>query len=430
MSETTIKCGILGLGRLGMPVALAIARKFPVIGYDISPECRQKRKYPYLEKGPTLEDNFQEVFDSSTIRFAENPEHLAKESDLIFVVVQTPHDPQFDGSKILGSERKDFSYTYLKKACQDLAPHVKSHHTVVVVSTVLPGTMRREVLPILKGRCKLAYHPLFAAMGEVMWDFDNPEFVLIGEDSTDWDKGERDSELLKRFYSEYYFPKNVLSIVMSYESAELTKVSYNTAITNRICIANTIMEIAHKIPYCNCDHVSFALENATKRIASGRYLRGGQGEGGMCHPRDLISMSWLAREYSIGSTNIFDSLIYIREDQAEWLVKLFLKHAKDMDLKLLGRAFKPETNITAGSAALLVADLLRTYGRRFTQYDPFVDGFSYFESCASEKAAYLIATNHKCFQNLKFTEGSIIIDPFRQFAPQEGVEIIHVGIGK
>lgn len=279
------KIAVCGLGKLGLPVSVAIAQKFPVIGYDVDPwKMRHRSPYEHRELGPTLEDDFQKYFDvaysTGMLRFASLLEAVAQ-SDIIFVAVQTPHQPKYDGSGLLPLTRADFDYTYLVEACKSLAPLVRPEQTVAIISTVLPGTVRREVLPVIGGKCKVVFNPFFIAMNSVMHDYMNPEFVLIGADNRPNDDDESGyGNNLWWFYREFYDKE--LSLIMSIESAELVKTAYNTAITAKICQANTIMEIAHKTPGCDVDDVTDALKCATDRIVSTRYMTAGMGDGGAC----------------------------------------------------------------------------------------------------------------------------------------------------
>ena len=429
---------MIGAGRLGLPVSLALAEKFPVKAFDLNPLNMRKRQYPHWEKGPNGEDDFQARFDRSTLAFCPLKE-CVETADVIFVAVETPHQERFDGTHRLPSDRADFSYAALESACRSIAEFVRPHQTVAIISTVLPGTMRRVVKPILGGKCRLAYAPLFIAMGRVLADFASPEFVLIGEDK----KGEAGAlcEMYRTFYGTRYVSyapngfqddEEAATIkVMSWESAELTKcAAYNCFISQKVMYANAIMEIAHKIPNCNCDDVIDAVSCATDRLLSPKYLRGGGPDSGGCHPRDLIAMSWLGYGKHL-SANIFESIAQAREQQTEWLVDLFLENAGDLNLCLLGKSYKPETNIATGSGATLMARMLTERGRTFAHYDPHVDvsDAKAAFSLLVEPHAYLIATKHACFRDCRWPVGSVIVDPHRYIEPQEGVTVIPVGIG-
>lgn len=277
-----MKVGMIGLGKLGLPVSIALSSKHEVFGYDINPSLMSKREYEHKEVGPTLLNDFQKHFDTANIKFVEFKEVIDK-SDLIFASVQTPHHPMYEGTVRAPKETKDFNYQYLINTAKEIAKHVSKEKIIVIISTVLPGTIRREILPILNGKCKVVYNPFFIAMGTVLKDFLNPEFALLGSDDDDA------LQFVKDFYIDFYGKD--LSACMSIESAELCKVYYNTFITAKITLANTLMEMCHKIPNTNCDDIIDAISRATDRIISPQYLRGGMGDGGGCFPPDELVMT-------------------------------------------------------------------------------------------------------------------------------------------
>lgn len=414
--------GIVGLGKLGLPVAVALSSKHHVIGYDVFPELMSRRVYPHKELGPHLDNDFQKHFDEADISFMPLKD-LVEQCDMIFVAVQTPHQPQFEGTTRIPVERADFDYTHLISAVDNISRHIKPHQVVVVISTVLPGTLRKHVVPLLDGKAKLVYNPFFIAMGTVMSDFIRPEFVLLGSD---------DGDALRKvadFYHEYYdywhngFGAEAAPIVsMSIESAELTKVAYNTFISTKIAYANTLMEICHKIPNCNVDDIVRALSKGTDRLLSTKYLSGGMGDGGGCHPRDNIAMSWLAGKLDL-SHNMFDDMMMAREHQTEWLVELLMSH--DLPKVILGKSFKPETNIVTGSPAILCANMLSERNVPFTIWDPHVDKTEFKVEIPS---VILIGTKHQCFTTMDFPFGSIIIDPHRYIPKRAGIHVVHLGI--
>ena len=336
-----MKIGFLGLGKLGLPCALATEmRGHEVIGYDVSETVLENirvRKIPYREEGA------QEALEKSRLRIVDIA-GLVDESDIIFVPIQTPHEAKYEGITRLPDERVDFDYSHLvagiKTLCAEIAKQQKET-IVVVISTVLPGTISREINPHLNKWARLCYNPFFIAMGTTMDDFLHPEFVLLGAD----DKPA--AELLKKFYATIH-DKPVYQTEIA--SAELAKVAYNTYISMKITFINTMMEICHKTE-ANIDAISDSITLANKRIISAAYLRGGMGDGGGCHPRDNIALSWLARELNL-SYDFFESIMLAREKQTEWLADLMMAH--DLPKVILGKSFKSESNITVGSPAFLV----------------------------------------------------------------------------
>ncbi|MHA1380662.1 MAG: nucleotide sugar dehydrogenase [Candidatus Helarchaeota archaeon] len=413
-----MKIGFIGLGKLGLPCALAIESKgHTVIGYDINDrviEIIKNRKIPYLEAGA------QEALEKSNIKIGTLSE-VVKHSEIIFIAIQTPHHEKFEGITRLTDERVDFDYTFLKKGVGDLANEIKKHgkdKIVVIISTVLPGTIKREIKPLLNNHVKLCYNPFFIAMGTCIRDFLHPEFILLGVDDEDAAKK------LEHFYNTI---NNAQLYKTKIENAELIKVAYNTYIGMKIAFVNTLMEICHKTK-TNVDEVTNALKLSNLRLISGKYLSGGMGDGGGCHPRDNIALSWLARELNL-SYDWFENVMLAREKQTEWLTDLIIQQKnlnQDYPIIVLGKAFKPETNIITGSPAILLKNILEEKGYQVEMYDPYVDN-NKIDISKLTPSIFFIGTKHKIFNKLKYPSGSIIIDPWRYIEDQQDVKIIRIG---
>lgn len=411
--------GFVGLGKLGLPVATCIALKgHNVYGYDIDSGRMSKlagnpNEAGLVKGGPSFVDYLRNV-DSL---FFVPLEEVAEKCDLIFVAVQTPHDFRYEGITPLPDIRKDFSYDFLEQAIKDLVKVVRPNTLIVVISTCLPGTMRKRILPLLPDGVQFAYNPFFIAMGTVMQDFLNPEFILVGAE---------DKETIHRLESFYRTITNAPVRGMSIESAELTKVAYNTFISFKICFANTIMEICDKFPEADVDDVTDALKSAYRRLISPAYLTGGMGDGGACHPRDNIAMSWLAKEYSL-SFDLFEAIMLCREKQAKYIADIANAYAKQLNLPVVvyGYAFKPNTDMAVGSAALLMTHFLE---REAILWDPLIDTES---KKPNMKAIYILGCKHSGVERNDWPKGSVVIDPFRVTKEYEvdGVQYIRLGEG-
>ena len=391
------------------------AKGHNVFGYDIDPSVNtilEEKKLPYREEGAS------ELLENHNINFC-NVENLVKNSDIIFVPIQTPHDPYFEGCTRLPEERVDFNYEYLKSGIENLSNEIEKQGNdkiVIIISTVLPGTVRREIKPLISDHVKLCYNPFFIAMGTTINDFTNPEFVLFGVDNHDaYSKA-------KEFYKTIHDrPVYECSI----EEAEMIKVSYNTYITMKINLANVIMEASHKLDNVNCDNVMKGLFLANERLISTKYLLGGMGDGGGCHPRDNIALSWMAKEMDL-SYDWYESLMICREKQTEWLGQLIMEEVNKSNLQpiILGKCFKKETNLTVGSPSILLKNILLETNDDVQMFDPWVDDGT---PPLDNPAVFFIGTNHDVFLNYKFPEGSIVIDPWRVMTEQQGVKLIRVG---
>lgn len=408
-----MRIGFLGLGKLGLPCALAINDKgHQVWGYDINTEIEsylKNKRIPYQEKYAddllmNHQINFGKVID------------VVKNSDIIFVPIQTPHDYKYEGCTRLTEERDDFNYDALKNGIKELSEEIKNQNEnkiVIIISTVLPGTIDREIKPIINDneRLFLCYNPFFIAMGTTIDDFLNPEFVLLGTEHK-WV-----ADNVKNFYKTLH---NKPFYETTIKNAELIKVSYNTFIGMKIVFANTIMEICHKTG-ANIDDVMGGLKLADQRLISPKYLNGGMGDGGGCHPRDNIAMSWLGNKIGL-SYNFFDDIMMGREKQTEFLVNLILEHKGPY--YILGKTFKENTNLVLGSPALLLANILEEKKISFIHFDPHVDiDFPIFK-----KGTYFIASKHEEFKNYPYPDGSTIIDVWR-YLNFENKDINHIKVG-
>ena len=412
--------GFVGLGKLGLPSALAIeSRGHTVVGYDINPkigEYIRDRRIPYREEGAG------DLLQKTRIQFLPLVEVLRR-SEIIFVPVQTPHDPLYEGITKLPDTTADFDYDYLKSACKEISRELDrlgESRVVIIVSTVLPGTIEREIKPLLSSRIKLCYNPFFIAMGTTISDFLHPEIVLFGVDDPDA------LAKAKEFYSTITdVPFHEMSIV----NAELVKVNYNTFITMKINFANNLMEICHKMKSqgADVDVVIDALSDCTKRIISPTYMRGGMPDGGGCHPRDNIALADFAKRYDL-SNDIYTRGMVIRERHIAWFADMIRGYDTPKKKVILGKSYKPDTNLTVGSSSMRLYNELASDGLPpVSIWDPHVDGADGVVDLQKEPAVFFIGTRHDTFQDLKYPRGSIVIDPFGYIKRRDGITVVPVG---
>lgn len=138
-----------------------------------------------------------------------------------------------------------------------------------------------------------------------------------------------------------------------------------------------------------------------------------------CHPRDNIAMSWLSDQVGM-SKNLWNDLMEAREETEHWHAECAAAAAEEtgLPLILLGRAFKPETDIETGSAAILMANILKGWDEDFIHVND-LDEFP--------QAVYFISTNNERYREYPFPSGSLVIDPFGDMPSREGVEIHRLG---
>jgi UDPglucose 6-dehydrogenase len=325
-----MRIGFIGLGKLGKPCAEAMAeRGLSVSGYDIG----MSRISVSVDIKATLAE-------------------AVTGQDIVFIAVPTPHTEGYDGSEPTSHlPPMDFDYSTLKSVVKECNALMNEGQLLVIISTVLPGTIRREMAPLVN-QTNLLYNPYLIAMGTVKRDFLDPEMIMIG---TEQGQITWQASMLQNLYH-FLLNKSVRFEFGTWEEIEATKIFYNTFISTKLSLANMMQDVAQKLGHMNVDRVTTALANSTRRIMSGKYMKAGMGDGGSCHPRDNIALRWLAQELDLGY-DLFAAVMSARERQAEIMALEILKYGKTIFFS--SNAYKPGTDLTDGSYSLLVQHYIK-----------------------------------------------------------------------
>ena len=277
----------------------------------------------------------------------------------MFVATPTPHEDGYDGRTPTSHlPVKDFNYTAVKEVLSACNKHMNQQQTLVLISTVLPGTTRREFESLVTNT-SLMYNPYLIAMGTVADDMTNPEMIMIGSRTGLKDRDCKGrSELLESFYNQVCdnMPRMEFG---TWEDVEGMKIFYNTFISNKVALVNMIQDVSHKLGNMNVDNVTGALSRSTNRIISAKYMKAGMGDGGACHPRDNIALRWLAKELDLGY-DMFESIMTAREKQAETMAKAVLTHGKN--IHFTSDSYKPGVEMPDGSSSLLLQHYVKEHG--------------------------------------------------------------------
>jgi len=408
MSNQLKKVGFIGLGKLGLTCAEVMADHYDVTGYDIYPRSSDK------------------------IKISKTLEGAVRDKDIIFVAVQTPHDPIYDGSQpITHLPNKDFDYTIVKEVLEDIDRYMLRHQMVVLISTVLPGTTRRELRDKIK-HARFVYNPYLIAMGSVAWDMVNPEMIIVGTEDGTLDG---DAQLLKDFYQPL-MANDPRYAIGTWDEAEAIKIFYNTFISTKIGLVNMIQDVAVKSGNINVDVVTDALSESTIRIVSKKYMTAGMGDAGPCHPRDNIALRWLAENLDLGY-DIFDTVMHAREQQAENLAKYLDNLHKKHGLPIIihGKAYKPDVDMLDGSYSLLIGSYLDKLKSEYYYWDPLTgdrlpDSIPAIVLLAHNRQITYGYTGELPEQQLYFnlSGGSVVVDPWRTFTTEaDNIKVIHYG---
>ena len=430
--------GFIGVGKLGQACAEMVAEVHDVVGYDVEP------------REP---ENFTMVSDLKD---------AVRGQDIVFVAVQTPHDPQYDGKAPTSHlPNKDFDYTLVKQVLSEVNEVATQEQLVVLISTVLPGTVRRELIPLIPN-ARFIYNPYLIAMGTVKWDMVNPEMVMIGtEDGSETG----DAKELVDFYKTI-MQNDPRYVIGTWDECECIKVFYNTFISAKVSLVNMIQDVAEKQGNINAEVVCDALANSDRRIMGPGYMKPGMGDGGACHPRDNIALRWMAENLDLGY-DLFDAVMLSREVQAENMAKRLMDLACEthpvfglitsMPIVIVGKAYKPLVPYETGSSSMLVGHYIEKEGIDLYYYDEQTGDIPPHD-VLNEPAVYLLAHNPSitygdqldfvpkwygehnvtdCDEalavstgngtELTFAPGSVVVDPWRKTPNIEGVNVIHYG---
>jgi UDPglucose 6-dehydrogenase len=405
-----MRIGFIGLGKLGLDCAEVMAEKYTVHGYDIYPRT------------------------SELVKVCETAKEMIDNSDWIFIAVQTPHAEGYDGSVPSSHmEPKDFGHDAVKDAIRMVNEHATDAKRIVLISTVLPGTTRREFYSMLDSKHQFLYNPYLIAMGSVKWDMVNPEMIMIGTETGDLAEMNELIELYRPIMQ-----NNPRYVTGTWDECEAIKIFYNTFISAKVGLANMIQDFAMKIGNINVDVVTDALAQSNMRIMGPKYMTAGMGDAGACHPRDNIALRWLADKYNIGY-DMFDTIMGAREVQAKNLAQFLVDNSNGKPIVIHGKAYKPDVEYCIGSYSTLIGFYVEEMGRNVVYLDPLADNPVNVVESINEPSIVLMA--HNRFITYGYTgnvqddsfycdipAGSVIVDPWRRLPKDmKDVEVIHYG---
>ncbi len=394
---------VIGLGKLGSPLAASVAaHAVTVIGADLDAS-----KVEAINRGepPVNETNLADYIRRGRghLRATIDIEAAVAEAEITFVIVPTPSEPH-----------GGFSLRHVLSACEAIGRGLKKRKgfpIAVITSTVMPGSTGgpiREALEKHSGKKAgkdfgLCYSPEFIALGSVIHDFLNPDFILVGESD------ERSGEILDAFY-QAVCDNHPHIARMNFVNAELSKLAVNTFVTTKITYANMLAHICERLPGADVDVVTEAIGHDTR--IGGKYLKGAVGYGGPCFPRDNLAMGRLARD--LGAQAALAETTD-RENRAEVqrLADLVKKHARPgSKVGILGLSYKPDTEVIEESQGILLARMLMEEEVDLLVYDPMAmnaarmvlgDGPTYAadaEDCVRQSDVVIIATPWKEFTRI------------------------------
>lgn len=395
-----MRVNVVGLGKLGLPLALLLGGEHDVTGIDLNEETVSKLVkgiQPFIE--PQLRDRMKISEVEYTSSFAG-----AGEADATFIIVPTPSGP--DGA---------FSPDYVVHAVELLGAELKGisrPHLVVIVSTLMPGQTETVVQVALERASSrevgtslmLAYSPEFIALGDVFNGMEKPDLVLIGM------ADQRSGELTKTLLRSFIKNKPVFHSVSLIE-AEIAKIAINTFITTKISYANYLKELCMEV---GADAGKVAAAVGTDSRIGQKYFRPGTPYGGPCFPRDARAFATFSESLGIGAEMPLATAT-VNNRQVDRIKTLILKILPDGgQVGILGLSYKPGTWVSEESAGRKLAEELIADGVKVVAYDPLarVDGIDCkdrMDQVVGSSDVIVVATDWSEFFGLSVPQNAFVI---------------------
>lgn len=434
------KIAIIGLGYVGLSLAVFLGSQFKVIGVDSN-----KNRISTLERGrsyfyePKIKYYLKQAIKNG-LTFTDKIDSQVISSEFIFITVGTPID-KFGNIDL--NNIKSVSLNIAKKL-----ENAKNKPTIVIKSTVIPGTTLQIVKPILERynlkkseNFDLLTNPEFLREGSAMQDTISPHVIVIGGSS------HKAIKKLTHLY-EFAYKKKQNIVETNNVTAEVIKYANNAFLATKISFINSIANICQKLPDTNVDKVAEII-GMDPRIGK-QFLKAGPGYGGSCFPKDIQALINFA--YDIGyEPALLNAVRNTNSSQVSAvmnLIKQNLKNLKGKKIAVLGLAFKENTDDIRESVSIKLINLLLKNGCKVFGHDPkaidntrimFGDKITYAESlkdALTDSDCAVIMTPWQEYKNIKEKDilvmrNPIIIDTRRIISiKNKDIMQISLGIGK
>ena len=435
-----MKIAIIGLGFVGLSLTSVLASKgFNVVGIDVDKEkCRNISNgvLPFFE--PDLEKTLKKGLKNKLQ--IENDVSVVQDCDLIFVTVGTPQN-----------KTGAIDLSIIKKAMKSLGKSIrktKKQHIILVKSTVVPGTMKDVILPILENNSKkkagkdfgLISNPEFLQESTAIRDTEFPHAVVLGGYKTKFMKN------VEKFFTKLH-PKTPI-IITNHQTAEMIKYANNSFLATKISFINQLSSICQKIPGANIDDIAKTI-GLDPRIGK-LFLNAGPGYGGSCLPKDMKALIKFAKIAGVKPT-LLNAVEDVNTKQLEEVISIAKKKLGILESKkitILGTSFKPNTDDIRDSIAIELIKKLLKRKVKVTVHDPraidntkneFKKKINYAKSISDAvlgSQCVIIMTQWKQYEKLnnsqfKNMKRKFVIDSRRMLSDKQlDVDYFAIGLGK
>ena len=435
-----MKIAIIGLGFVGLSLTSVLASKgYNIVGIDIDREKCDK-----ISNGisPFFEPKLEKVLKNGLKKKLKisNKYSLINNCDFIFVTVGTPQNK--NGS---------IDLSIIKKAVSTIGENIlknKKKPIILIKSTVIPGTMKKVILPILEKKSnkkngkdfELISNPEFLQESSAIRDTKFPHAVVLGGNQTEFMK--KAKKLFMKLHP------NVPIIITNHQTAEIIKYANNSFLATKISFINQLSNICQNIPGANIDDIGKTI-GLDPRIGK-LFLNAGPGYGGSCLPKDMKALINFAKASGINPTllNAVEEVNTKQLEQIILMIKQKLGNLASKKITILGTAFKPNTDDIRDSIAIELIKKLLNKKAKIIIHDPkaikntqriFKEKINYaktIEDALAKSQCVIIMTQWKQYEKLnnnqfKYMTRKFVIDCRRMLAKKQlDVDYYAIGLGK
>lgn len=366
-----MKISFVGLGKLGLPLATNFAKNgHTVVAIDKNESListLKKTKSPWEEIG--LQENLN--LAKKNISYTTNYDSVG-DTDVSIILVNTPSVKK-DGS---------FSNVYVEQSiisiCEQINKSNKKSHQFILSSTVMPRSIKDTFIPLIESltgwtlnqEFGFSYVPDFVAIGQIIRDFENPDFLLIGSSNDEC------ANIAETLYNSII--RNDAQICkLNLAEAEMAKVSLNAYITTKISFANYLGLLCKKVDSTiNVDNITNTI-GLDKRIGK-RYFKSGGPYGGTCFPRDTWAFEKISQKVGMTSYQMLANE-KINKDVVLDIYNQIMMDSPD-DIGFIGLGFKPGTSVVTEGIAVKLMDRLKNYSGNIHIYDHLNESIDNFKN--------------------------------------------------
>lgn len=367
IDDRLLVCGTVGLGYVGLPLAVEKAKAgFRTIGFDVQLEKVDMVNAGRNYIGDVVQEDLSALVNEGRLEATTDFSRI-RECDFIAICVPTPLDAH---------QQPDT--TYMEISAQEIAPYLRPGVMVVLESTTYPGTTEDLIRPILEKGSDMAcgedfylgFSPERVDPGNLLYKTKNTPKVVgaIGEDAT---------ECIAAVYEAVL--EGGVTRVSSPAVAEMEKILENTYRNVNIGLVNELAQLCDKMGI----DVWEVIDAAKTKPYGFTAFYPGPGLGGHCIPLDPYYLSWKAREYGF-HTSMIEASMTVNDGMPEWCASRVArilndrgKAARDADILIVGVAYKQDIDDYRESPALRLIERLEARGSSVAYYDPWIPEYTY-----------------------------------------------------